>query len=352
MQSATPSAAQELITPAPPAAPAARRPGRRRWVGPLASYLVMVFALITLNFFLPRAMPGDPIDALAARGTAEFQYGEEARAALVEYYGLDKPLVTQYFDYLGRLVRLDLGRSIATNQPVRYEVARHLPWSILLIGSSVLLATAIGILLGVHSGWRRDRPMDRTLMTGLLAVREFPPMLLASLVFYVFAVKLKWFPRGGEQAPFASSSFNFAERVVDITSHLFLPMVVLTAGLVVGFYLRMRAGMVSELGADYLVLGRAKGLRPRRLKYRYAARNALLPVVSNTALEIGFAVTANVVVEQVFSYKGLGFLMLGSVGTRDYPAMQGAFLAFSVGIVTVNALADALTRKLDPRVRA
>ncbi len=318
-------------------------------MGPLASYLVMVFALITLNFFLPRALPGDPIDALAARGAENFQYGEESRAALIEYYGLDKSLPAQYVDYLSRLVRLDLGRSITTNQPVRHEVARHLPWSMLLIGSSVFLATAIGIVLGVQSGWRRDRPMDRAMMTSLLAVREFPPMLLASLLFYVFAVKLRWFPQGGEESPF-TSSFNVVERAVDITSHLFLPMVVLTAGLVVGFYLRMRAGMVSELGADYLVLGRAKGLRPRRLKYRYAARNALLPVVSNVALEIGFAVTVSVVVEQVFSYQGLGAFMLGSVGTRDYPAIQGAFLAFSVGIVSVNALADALTRRLDPRI--
>ena len=309
----------------------------------------MVFALVTLNFWLPRALPGDPIDALVARGAEGFVYGEESRAELAEYYGLDKSLSAQYFDYLGRLVRGDLGRSISTNQPVRHEVARHLPWSILLISSSVLLATAVGMLLGVQSGWRRDRPVDRAMMTGLLAVREFPPMLAASMVLFLFAVKLPWFPLGGAETPF-SSSFNLAQRVVDIGQHLILPCLVLASGLTVGFYLRMRAGMVTELGSDYLLLGRAKGLRPRRLKYRYAARNALLPVVSNGAIEIGFAVTANVLVERVFSYPGLGALMFGAIGTRDYPTMQGAFLALSLGIVTVNALADVLTRRLDPRV--
>ena len=349
MQPATPSTEHELITPAAVTATGPRRPRRRAWVRPLASYLVLVFALITLNFWLPRAMPGNPVDALIARGSQNFVY-QDTKAKLEEYYGLDKPLLSQYVDYLGGLVRGDLGHSVQTNQTVRHEVARRLPWTVLLISSSVLLAAAIGVLLGVQSGWRRDRPIDRALMTGLLVVREFPPMLLASLLVFVFAVKLDWFYISGTETEFAS--FSLLERVVDIGQHLFLPMVVLAAGLTVGFYLRMRAGMVSELGSDYLLLGRAKGLRPRRLKYRYAARNALLPVVSNGALEIGFAVTANVIVERVFSYEGLGELMFTSIANRDYPAMQGAFLAFSLGIVTVNALADVLTRRLDPRVTA
>jgi peptide/nickel transport system permease protein len=349
MQPATPQTEHELITPAAVTATGPGRPRRRSWVRPLASYLVMVFALITLNFWLPRAMPGDPVDALLARSSQDFVY-QDTKAKLEEYYGLDKPLLSQYVDYLGGLVRGDLGHSITTNQPVRDEVARRVPWSVLLISSSVLLAAAIGILLGVQSGWRRDRPIDRALMTGLLVVREFPPMLLASLLVFVFAVKLDWFYLSGAESAF--SSFSLVERVVDIGQHLLLPMLVLTAGLTVGFYLRMRAGMVTELGSDYLLLGRAKGLRPRRLKYRYAARNALLPVMSNGAIEIGFAVTANVIVERIFSYPGLGQLMFESIAQRNYPAMQGAFLAFSLGIVTVNALADVLTRRLDPRITA
>jgi peptide/nickel transport system permease protein len=349
MPPATHPAEQELISVAVPSAtPPGRRFRRPWWVAPLVSYLVLVFALITLNFFLPRAMPGDPVESLIARGGENFHNGEETRAQLAEYYGLDRPLLTQYVDYLGKLARGDLGRSIASNEPVRQKVARALPWTVLLISTSVTLAAAIGMFLGVQSGWRRDRPIDRALMTGLLTVREFPPMLLGSLVFFVFAIKLNWFPAGGEEEPF--SSYNFAERVLDIGRHLLLPMLVLTAGLAVGFYLRMRAGMVTELGSDYLQLGRAKGLRPRRLKYRYAARNALLPVVSNGAIEIGFAVTANIIVERVFSYPGLGALMIGAGAERDYPAMQGAFLVFSLGVVTVNALADVVSRQLDPRI--
>jgi peptide/nickel transport system permease protein len=351
MPPATHPAEDELISVAVPSAtPKEHRRRRPWWVAPLVSYLVMVFALITLNFFLPRAMPGDPIESLLARGVQDFHSGEETKAALTEYYGLDKPLLTQYVDYLGNLAQGDLGRSIISNEPVTDELARRVPWTVLLISTSLALAAAIGIFFGVQSGWKRDRPIDRALMTGLLTVREFPPMLLGSLALFLFSVKLGWFEVGRTES--ADISYNFVGRVFDILWHLTLPMLVLTAGLAVGFYLRMRAGMVTELGSDYLLLGRAKGLRPRRLKYRYAARNALLPVVTNGAIEIGFAVTANIIVESVFSYPGLGELMISGAAERDYPRMQGAFLVFSLGVVTVNALADVVSRRLDRRITA
>jgi peptide/nickel transport system permease protein len=332
------------------AAATAPRPRRseRRWLGGLASYLLIVFVLLTLNFFLPRAMPGDPVEGLLAQGSNSFVFGEQAKTKLEEYYGLDQPLGAQYVHYLSRLAHGDLGRSIVTNAPVRKEIGRRLPWTLLLIVGSLLLSTIVGLVAGVHSGWRRDRPMDRAVMTGLVAVREFPPFLLASLMLYLFAAKLGWFPLFGGQTPF-SDSFGPVERMVDIGRHMLLPLLVLTVGLTAGTYLTMRAGMVTELGSDHLLLGRAKGLRQRRLKYRYAARNALLPVVSLTAVEVGFAVTVNVLVERVFSYPGLGRLLFESIGTRDYPTIQGTFLVVSVGIVTVNALADVAYRRLDPR---
>lgn len=328
----------------------ARHSGRgRRRIGALAVYVGTVFALVTLNFLIPRAMPGDPINGLLAQGSAGFNLGEQARARLAEYYGLDGPITAQYGDYLARLSRADLGRSIATNAPVRDEIARRLPWTALLIGVSIAVSTGVGLVAGIHSGWRRDRPMDRVLMTGLLAIREFPAFLLGSLLLFAFAVKLGWFPLAGAQTAFSDSSGPVG-HLLDIGGHLALPLLVLSVGLTVGNYLVMRAGMVSELGADYLLLGRAKGLRSRRLKYRYAARNALLPVVSLTALQLGFALTGDVLVERVFTYPGLGVLLFDSISARDYPVIQGAFLLISVSVVTVNALADAFYRRLDPRV--
>ncbi|MBA2624491.1 MAG: ABC transporter permease [Acidimicrobiia bacterium] len=318
------------------------------WFWRLAGYVATIFCLLALNFLLPRLMPGDPIDALVARSSSNFTFGEESRAALEEYYGLGKPMREQFGQYLRGLVHGDLGRSTATNASVGSEVARRLPWTLLLIGTSLLLATVIGVVAGVHSGWRRGRALDRSLLAGLLAIREFPSFLLGSLLLLLFAVKLDWLPLSGARTPFMTSAGAF-ERVVDICRHLVLPASVLTVGLVAGTFLVMRAGMVSELGSDHLLVGRAKGLREGRLKYRHAARNALLPVVSLTALQVGFVVTGDVLIERVFAYPGLGQLLFESISARDYPAIQGGFLVVSVSVVTINALADALTRRLDPR---
>lgn len=305
--------------------------------------------LVSLNFLLPRLMPGDPIDALLAQGSSNFLYGEESRAALADYYGLDQPIGEQFVDYLRGLLHGDLGRSIATNTSVSSEILRRLPWTLLLIGSSLALSTVVGLVAGVHSGWRRGEAVDRRLLAGLLAVREFPSFLLGSLLLLLFAVKLRWLPLSGAETPFLASA-GVAERVLDIGHHLLLPASVLSAGLVAGTFLVMRAGMVSELGSDHLLLGRAKGLAERRLKYRYAARNAVLPVVSLTALQLGFVVTGDVLVERVFAYPGLGSLLFESIASRDYPALQGAFMVVSVSVVTANALADVLSRRLDPRI--
>jgi len=317
--------------------------------GRLGTYVATVAFLVTLNFFIPRAMPGDPIDALIAQSSTNFTFGEETRASLQEYYGLDRPLVEQFGRYLSDLVGGDLGRSIATNATVGDEIARRLPWTILLVGTSLVLAAVVGLATGVHAGWRRDRAADRGLLVFLLAAREFPAFLLGSLLLFAFAVQLRWLPLAGAQTPF-SGSFSLGRKTIDVAEHLLLPALVLTVGLTAGNYLVMRAGMVRELGADHLLLGRAKGLRARTLKYRYAARNALLPVVSLTALQVGFVVTGDVLIERVFSYPGLGSLIFESIGSRDYPTVQGAFLVVSVSVVTVNALADALYRRLDPRV--
>lgn len=312
------------------------------------TYAVTVFALVTLNFLLPRAMPGDPIDALLAQGSSGFVFGEDARTKLEEYYGLDRSLASQYGDYLSRLARGDLGRSIVTNTPVTDELGRRLPWTLLLVGAAGLVSTLGGLVAGVRAGWRRDRPPDRAMMTVLLAAREFPPYLLGSLLLFVFAVKLGWLPLFGAETPF-SETFGPVERALDVGRHLLLPLFVLSLGLAVGNYLVMRASMVGELGADYLLMGRAKGLPDRHLKYRYAARNAVLPLVSITAIQVGFALTAVVLIERVFSYPGLGRLLFDSIAVRDYPVIQGAFLLISVAVVTTNALADALYHRLDPR---
>lgn len=311
------------------------------------SYVVTVFALVTLNFVLPRVMPGDPIEAQLSAGSPTYVYDETARANLAAYYGLDRPLGVQYVDYLAGLARGDLGVSISTRTPVSTLVATRLPWTLLLVATGVAMATVVGFLAGVTAGWGRERRSDRSLLAAFVSLQNVPSFVLASLVLLVFSVQLAWFPLGGARTPFAS--YGPLGLMADVARHLTLPALVLATEVAALQFLLARGSVVSEMGADYLVLGRVKGLTERRLKYRYAARNALLPVVSNTAVQLGAAITGAVFVERVFAYPGIGRLLFESIGGRDYPAIQGCFLVITVLVLSLNFGADVLYRRLDPR---
>lgn len=312
------------------------------------TYLVTVFILITLNFFLPRVLPGDPITSLIDPAAPSYVQSDELRAELEAYYGLDRPVLQQYLDYLTDLAQGDLAVSIRYNVPVAELMTERLPWTVLLIGSAMALAVLVSWAGGIHSGWRRGRPVDRGLLSVFIILRSFPVFFLGSIALLVFAVKFDVVPLAGARTQFAPD-MGTLERIADIAHHLVLPAVVLATHFAGGLYMTMRAGMVGELGADYLVGGRAKGLRERRLKYRYAGRNALLPMVTVMSLQLGGAVTNAVLVETVFAYPGVGRLFFDAIAFRDYPAMQGCFLALTLFVVTANLLTDLLYRRLDPR---
>lgn len=323
---------------------------RRAW-GIGGSYVAVAFLLITLNFFLPRALPGDPIAALENPQSATYIGDASTRGDVARYYGLDRPPLAQYRSYLAGLARGDLGTSIQYNAPVTTVLGERLPWSLLLIGTALTLATAGGMLAGIHSGWRRGGRVDRRLLAAFIVVDNLPAFFVAFVAAQLLAVKLGWFPLSGAQTPF-SDDFGPLRRVGDVAGHLVLPATVLALQFATYEYLVMRAAMVGQLGSDHLLLGRAKGLSDHALKYRYAARNALLPAVTVAGLQIGAAVTAAIFVETVFAYPGIGRLLFEAIGERDYPVMQGCFLALGMLTVTVNALADLLYRRLDPRTRA
>lgn len=317
----------------------------------LVSYAVAVLALVILNFLLPRALPGDPISALIDSASPSFVQSEQLRAELEEYYGLDRPLLAQFTHYLGGLATGDLGTSIRYNRPVTELVAERLPWTMLLITTAMVLAALMGWVAGVHSGWRRGRPVDSGLLVLFMILLSFPGFFLASIALFVLAVQADLVPLSGAQTPFATS-MGLLERVGDVSHHLILPALVMAVHFGTRQYHLMRASVVSELGADHLQLGRAKGLRDRRLRYRYAARNALLPVVTLTAIHFSGAVTTEaIVIETVFAYPGMGRLLFDAVPFRDYPVLQACFLVLGLVVLTGNLLADLLYRRLDPRTK-
>ncbi|MDQ4132078.1 MAG: ABC transporter permease [Actinomycetota bacterium] len=336
----------------PWAAPADESAGaharRRRWPGRLLTYVLTVAVLVTLNFLLPRVLPGDPITAFEDPGSTTYIRNDDTRSALKQYYGLDRPLGAQYVRYLGGLARGDLGVSIRYRVPVVDVIAARLPWTLLLVGTAMVLAAFVGLLAGVHSGWRRGRSADRGLLTFFLTLSNVPTFLLASLLLLLFSVRLNWFPLAGSRTPFSPATGWWAQ-IADVAHHLALPAIVLAIEFAAGYFLLMRAGVVAELGGDHLLWGRARGLRDRRLKYGYAARNALLPVVTVAALQFGFAVTGAIFIERVFAYPGMGRLLFDSVGLRDYPTLQGCFLVITLAVVTANFVAEAAYARLDPR---
>lgn len=315
----------------------------------LGSYCAAVVLLVTLNFALPRALPGQPLAALADPRSSTYVGDAERRAAVERYYGLDRPLAEQYGRYVTGLARGDLGTSIRLNVPVRTLLAERLPWTLLLGGSALLMATAAGLLAGIHAGWRSGRSADRGLLAVFIALDNVPLFFVASAAAYVFAVRLGWLPLSGGRTPFAES-WGIVRQVVDVARHLVLPAGILALQFAAFQFQVMRAGMVSELGSDQLTLGRSKGLSERVLKYRYAARNALLPTVTVLALQLGLVVTAAIFVESVFAYPGLGRLLFESVASRDYPTMQGVFLLLTVIVLSANLATELLYRRLDPRV--
>jgi peptide/nickel transport system permease protein len=322
---------------------------RGQWLT-LGAYLATIFVLITVNFALPRMMPGDPIDALMAFGSPNYVTDDETRANLAAYYDLDDPVPEQYVGYLTSLAQGDLGVSIVSNVPVHKELGGRVGWSFLLIVTAILISILIGIPTGIHSGWKRGRGLDRGLLTFFLSVQNLPIFFVGSVVLVVFSAKLGIFPLGGATTPF--NEYSGIQEVLDIGRHLALPALLMGLEFATYEYLVMRSSMVAELGSDYLMGGRAKGLRERRLKYRYAGRNALLPVVTVIGLQFSLAVTGIIFIEQIFSFPGVGGYMFEAVATRDYPAMQGAFLVLTITVVTSNFLVDVLNRRLDPRTVA
>jgi len=319
---------------------------RRSWA-PLLFYLATMFVLITFNFALPRLMPGDPIDSLLAVGSPNYVQDDQTRANLAEYYDLDGSVTEQFTTYVGGLAQGDLGVSIVSNIPVTEELGGTVGWSLLLMVSAIVVSMVIGLPTGVHSGWKRGKGMDKGLLGVFLAIQNLPIFLVGSVAFIVLSANLGLFPLGGATTPFGG--YTGFDQVVDIVHHLALPALIMGIDFATYQYLVMRSSMVSELGSDYLLAGRAKGLRERRLKYRYAGRNALLPVVTVLGLQFSVAITGLVFVERIFTYPGVGSYLFEAVATRDYPAMQGAFLVLTITVVTTNFVVDLLYRRLDPR---
>ncbi|MDY6893508.1 MAG: ABC transporter permease [Chloroflexota bacterium] len=313
----------------------------------IITYTIAFAFILLLNFLLPRMMPGDPLMAI---------YGDEAlialtpelKAHLVERFALDEPLWQQLGAYFLALFHGDLGYSYYYNAPVLSVIIGRLPWTLLLVGTSLVLSTTLGIILGIESGWRHGSKTDRTMLAGLMSLNGFPDFFLGILLLIAFGVTWGIFPLAGALTPYSGLS-GFA-LLLDILRHLFLPVAALTLAHLAGGYLLTRNTMITVLKEPYMLTARAKGLSQRLLKYRHAGRNSMLPVLTMTGIWLGRVVTGALFVELVFAYPGVGQLTYQALLSRDYPVIQGVFLMVAVSVLVVNFAVDLVYPKLDPRV--
>lgn len=316
----------------------------------LAFYLFTAWAAITINFFIPRIIPGDPVQSLIAR--YQGQMSTDAIHSLYVLFGLDKKqsLWQQYVDYWGQLLHGDLGLSFTFfPAPVSEVIRQSLPWTLALVGITTLISFLLGTSLGVVAGWRRGSWID-----GLLPASTFlssiPYFWLGLIAIAVLTGPGSFFPSSGGYEPGLVPAWDtiFLGSAV---RHSVLPAATILVSSMSGWILSMRNMMVTVASEDYITVAHAKGLSERRVAVSYAARNALLPNVSGFALSLGFIVGGTLLVEIVFSYPGLGFQLFQAVGAKDYPLMQGIFLIITISVLLANFLADLAYLALDPRTR-
>lgn len=312
--------------------------------------VLMVISLVTVAtilFFLFRLVPGGPMSAIMSP-----RMTEAARQRVIENFGLNEPLWKQYLLYMWQLLHLNMGQSFYYGQTVKSLIADRFVNTMSLMLTAFLISYTVGVFLGAQLGWLRGTKKERAGMLVVLFIRSTPVFWTGMIVLYLFAFHLNLFPLGGMRSVGANYSGIPSKFLsVDFLYHLVLPVFTLCTYYTGLPLLLMRNNLLEVLSEDYIDTARAKGLTNRRILFRHAARNAILPVVTAFAIAIGFAVGGQVLIETVFSWPGLGREMVKASLRSDYPVAQAAFLLLSLIVITMNFVADLAYTYLDPRVR-
>jgi peptide/nickel transport system permease protein len=310
--------------------------------------LVTVLVVLVINFVLFRILPGDPVRAVIGRNV---RISPEIQQALRVQFGLDKPVFPdQFLDTLGQWAQGNLGISWSQRQPVKDILLAKLWNTLLLIGLGQILSIILGVVLGLLAGWKRKTPIDVGALTFSLIAWATPTFWLGIILL---AAGSSWLglPTGGIVSP-ANVSKPLYTVIPDVARHLILPTLTLTILYLGEYMLIMRSSILEVLSEDYILTAKAKGMSHWQVLMRHALKNAMLPIVTLIALNLGFTVSGAIYIEAVFSYDGLGKLFQDALTKQDYPLLQGAFLLLAVSVILANMMADILYTYLDPRVKA
>ena len=316
---------------------------------------MVLLVAVSVNFLIPRLLPGDPVaTALARLQTAGGGQSIDIAAVSASYmakYGLDQPIWVQYLNYWGDLFRFDLGVSFANfPEQVTTMIARALPWSVGLLSAATLFSFFVGSYLGARLAWPGAGRVIRTTVPGMMILAAVPFYLLAIMLVYIFAVELRWFPPAGGVETTRIMRFDLP-TILDILHHAVLPFAAIALGNIGFWALGMRSQTVSVLGEDYITFAEAKGLSPRRIFFWYGIRNAFLPQITALALSMGAVVSGAILVEVIFNYPGLGTLLYVAIRGQDYYVIQGVVLVLIVTLAVMLFVVDLIYPLLDPRIR-
>lgn len=302
-------------------------------------YAIALVIIFTLNFIIPRAMPGDPLTNLLGEDVI---LTDSSVKELKSEMGLDRSLFEQYLDYWRAILHMDLGYSFHRHCPVAEIIAVRMKWTLILAVPSLLAGGILGTILGAFAGWRSTNGRQKASTAFFLAIYCTPPYFLCLLALYLFSFKLDLFPLKG---------FYDTGSPADIAYHLFLPVMVMTLFSLSRNFMIMRGSVLQEKSSLYAAFARAKGLYDAEILFRHVFKNALLPIITLLAMDFGFILSGALFVEIVFSMNGMGNLIYDALLSRDYPVLQGSFLIITLMVVSANLLADILYSRLDPRVK-
>ncbi len=322
----------------------------------LVKALFTIWFVTTITFFVVRAMPGNAVDILLQELTAQGMSPDDARnqAASLLSINLNQPVHEQYLEYLGNVLRGDLGMSYKSRGlKVSEMISQVLPWTLFSVGLSLLITFTLGIALGAIMAYNHDTWIDHLLSNLAATLDAVSPYLIGLLIILLFGVLWKIVPiteMRGALSPGLQPAFSL-EFFADVFKHVRVLLLVYVLSSIGSWMLQMKSSTVATLGEDYVTVARARGLPDSRILTAYVGRNATLPLFTRLAISIGFVVGGSVLLESLFTYRGIGFLLARAISERDYPVMQGVFLVITIAVVFANLLADSVYGWLDPRIR-
>ncbi|WP_435361782.1 ABC transporter permease [Haloarchaeobius sp. DFWS5] len=312
-----------------------------------------ILAVVTLSFGLIRLLPGGPFTQLRIQLIRQGVPVEQVNARIEALQNIrpDAPLYVQYFDYMAGVLQLDLGESISLNKPVVEVLAQAVPWTVFLVVTSTVLMFVIGVFIGAIQAYWEGSRFDKFVSGGSIFLMSVPYYIFAVILLFVLAFQNTWFPTGGAHARGLTPTVGL-DYYVSVLEHAVLPIAAFTIGGIGSTALNMRGNGIQILGEEYVEVARLRGLSDTRIATRYVARNAILPMYTGLLLLIGFRLGGTVVLEEIFSYPGLGDYLIAAVNANDYPLMMGCFLVITVTLVLGVFIADLTYSLIDPRISA